>query len=151
MAKCSWTTYTGAKKSELTEQIRVMTWCRAMEPYNSEYSLVYHIPNEGKRKQKTGSNLVKAGLKKGVPDICIPISRFNYNSLYIELKKDKESSISKEQIEWIRNLIIHNNAALVCTGADEAINVIKAYMENEYAIFMNYFNNSLRKINGVNF
>lgn len=131
MGKCSWTTYTGAKKTELTEQIRVMTWCRSMEAYEKDYELIYHIPNEGKRKRRTGGNLVRAGLKKGVPDICVPVARLGMHGLYIELKKDKSGEVSKEQIEWIRRLSKQKYLATVCYGADEAIELITAYMQSD--------------------
>lgn len=131
MAKCSWTTHAGQVKTELTEQIRVMTWCKSMEAYDEDYSLIYHIPNEGKRKRKTGGNLVRAGLKKGVPDICVPVARLGMHGLYIELKKDKKGKVSEEQIDWIRRLSNQKYLATVCFGADEAIELITAYMKND--------------------
>ena len=99
--------------------------------YDKDYELIYHIPNEGKRKRRTGGNLVKAGLKKGVPDICVPVSKLGMNGLYIELKKDKSGDISKEQIEWIKRLSKQKYLATVCYGADEAIELITAYMQSD--------------------
>jgi len=119
-----------APKSELTEQIRVMQWCKSMEAYDKDYSLIYHVPNEGNRNRKTGSNLVKAGLKKGVPDICVAVPKMGMHGLYIELKKDKQSKVSKEQIEWIKKLSHQKYIATVCYGADEAINLIASYMSS---------------------
>lgn len=125
-----------APKSELTEQIRVMQWCKSMEAYDKDYSLIYHVPNEGNRNRKTGSNLVKAGLKKGVPDICVAVPKMGMHGLYIELKKDKQSKVSKEQIEWIKKLSHQKYIATVCYGADEAINLIAAYMSSDYEKFL---------------
>lgn len=135
----SWKIYTGYKKTELTEQIRIMQYCKSMEAYNEEYALIYHIPNEGKRKQKTGSNLVKAGLRAGVPDICIPVSHFGMHGLYIELKKDKKSKISKVQKDWIKKLNNQRYVATVCYGADEAIELITAYMEENIKKFLELY------------
>lgn len=139
MSKCSWTRYEGQKKTELTEQIRVMKYCESMEAYNEEYKLIYHIPNEGKRKQRTGKNLVKAGLKKGVPDLFISVSKFGYHGLYIELKKDKKSKVEAEQINWIKRLNQQKYIATVCYGADEAIELITAYIEEIETEFLKTF------------
>lgn len=135
MSKFSKTQYL-APKTELTEQIRVMQYCKSMEAYDKDYSMIYHIPNEGNRKQKTGSNLVKAGLKKGVPDICVAVPKMGMHGLYIELKKDKQSKVSKEQIEWIKRLNQQKYIATVCYGADEAINLIIAYMSSNREQFL---------------
>ena len=49
---------------------------------------------------RTAANLKKEGVKRGVPDICLPVSRGKYHGLYIEMKAGKNKP-SKEQKEWI--------------------------------------------------
>ena len=48
---------------------------------------MYHIPNEGKRTVSNGAALKRQGLKKGVPDICLPVPRAKYHGMYIEMKR----------------------------------------------------------------
>ena len=63
------------QNTELTEQQAVMEWAEYQTGRYPELKLLYHIPNEGKRSVVNGANLKKAGLKKGVPDLCLPVAR----------------------------------------------------------------------------
>ena len=47
---------------------------------------MYHVPNEGKRSAITGARMKQAGLKAGVPDVCLPTAHGGYIGLYIEMK-----------------------------------------------------------------
>ncbi len=116
------------QNTELTEQQAVMEWAEYQTGRYPELKLLYHIPNEGKRSVVNGANLKKAGLKKGVPDLCLPVARGNYNSLYIEMKRNKRCRPSAEQIEWQIGLNAEGNRAVVCYSADEAIETIKWYV-----------------------
>ena len=62
------------KASETTEQIKLFTWARQQAEYIPELALMYHVPNEGKRKQTTGQIMKAEGMKAGVPDICLPVA-----------------------------------------------------------------------------
>ena len=128
-------TYYEKKKTEATEQRRIIAYCQSMSAYNEDYKMIYHIPNEGKRKERTGSNLKREGMKKGVPDLCIAVPKFNLHGLYIELKLDSKKKISEEQIEWIEDLRKRGYAATVCYGADEAMTLITAYINEDFDIF----------------
>ena len=113
---------------EEIEQIAVMDWCRWQEKKHPELGLIFHIVNEGKRNKMVGLQLQKMGMKKGIPDICLPVSNGKYNSLWIELKADKTKRLTKEQKDWIKKLNDYGNQALRCNGADEAIEIIKKYL-----------------------
>lgn len=78
--------------------------------------------------RENGANLKKAGLKKGVPDLCLPVARGHYNALYIEMKKNRNCRPSADQIEWQIGLNAEGNRAVVCYSADEAIQTIKDYL-----------------------
>jgi hypothetical protein len=88
---------------------------------------VYHIPNEGKRSNISGARLKKIGLRKGVPDLCIPVPKGKYHGLYIELKSNKGKA-TQEQIEWLKLLKSNGYATAITYGVDEAITVIKQYI-----------------------
>lgn len=70
----------------------------------------------------------KMGVKKWLPDFLIILKR---NSLlFVELKRKKKSlsKVSKEQKERIKALNnINNVEAVICYGAENAINLIKEY------------------------
>lgn len=113
---------------ESNEQQTLVAWARCMEGRWPELRMLYHIPNEGKRSQRTGARLKAEGLKSGVPDICLPVARGGHHGLYIELKRRKDSKVTKEQLEWIADLVAQGYVAAVCRGCDEAISLITRYL-----------------------
>ena len=79
----------------------------------------------------------KQGMKKGFPDIFLPVPRGKYHGLFIELKikpyrNDKGKmvypKVSKEQKWWIEGLIYHGYRAAICYGFDAAVEEIVSYL-----------------------
>lgn len=110
---------------ELTEQIKLFNWARANAEYIPELALLYHVPNEGKR--HNGGLLVRAGLKSGVPDICLPVARRGFNALYIEMKWGSNKA-TKSQQEFIRGLDSEDNKVAICYSFEEARAEIRHYL-----------------------
>ena len=50
--------------------------------------LLHHIPNGGNRDVVEARHLKQQGVKKGVPDLHLPVARGSYHSLYIEMKAE---------------------------------------------------------------
>lgn len=113
------------KASELTEQIKLMSWARSIESFVPELALLHHIPNEGKR--TNGGVLKAAGLKTGIPDLCLPIPRKGYHGLYIEMKYGK-NKLSKNQKEMIAKIEKEQYKVSVCYSAKQAREVIRHYL-----------------------
>lgn len=113
---------------ESNEQQTLVAWAKRHEEEWPELRMLYHIPNEGKRSRKTGARMKAEGLKSGVPDICLPVARGGHHGLYIELKRRKDSKVTKEQLEWIADLVAQGYVAAVCRGCDEAISLITRYL-----------------------
>ena len=110
------------RPTENDEQIVVAQYCRYQKiPF-------VHIPNEGLRSKRMGAMLKEMGMQKGFPDIHIPQARGGYHAMYIELKRDKFSHPTREQLEWIAYLNKNGYYAVVAYGADAAIREIKKYM-----------------------
>lgn len=114
--------------SESVEQQRLFQWARMASGKWPELELMYHIPNEGKRTRAGGGRMKAEGLKKGVPDICLPVARGEHHGLYIELKREKNSKVTREQLEWIEALVNQGYVAAVCRGCGEAIDLITGYL-----------------------
>lgn len=89
--------------SETVEQQQLFQWARMASGKWPELELMYKIPNEGKRTRAGGSRMKAEGLKKGVPDICLPVPRGKYHGLYIEMKRVGET-LRDEQKEWMQAL-----------------------------------------------
>lgn len=113
------------KRSETTEQIALFNWAKWTENILPELALMYHVPNEGKR--SNGGILKAAGLKSGVPDICLPVAKNGFHGLYIELKFGKNKT-TKAQEEYMTMLDAQGYKTAVCYGAEEAREEILAYL-----------------------
>lgn len=113
------------KRSETTEQIHLINWAKSHETYIPELKLLHHIPNEGKR--TNGAILKAAGMKSGVPDLCLPVARLGFHGLYIEMKYQKGKT-SVEQEEFMVLLRQQGYKTAVAWGADQAQEIIRHYL-----------------------
>lgn len=89
--------------SEAQEQEALFRWAEFAVGKYPELAYMYHITNEGKRTVAGGAALKRQGLKKGVPDICLPVPRGKYHGAYIEMKKVGEKP-TEEQKHWLSEL-----------------------------------------------
>jgi hypothetical protein len=89
----------------------------------------YAIPNGGKRSMSEAVKFKRCGVKKGVPDLCIPIPSGDYHGLYIELKRESGGVLSKEQIEWLSFLNDQGYYAQIARGFEEAKAIVLEYFE----------------------
>lgn len=115
------------KKSEATEQEALISWCMILEKRYPELSLIHHIPNGGSRNALEAANLKRQGVKAGVPDLFLPVPRNNYHGLYIEMKFGKNKTTEKQEW-WIDQLRQQDYKVNVCYSADEAREIITAYL-----------------------
>jgi hypothetical protein len=107
---------------EHEEQVAVIEYC------DNLHIPIFAIPN-GSNKSKHQANKFKLeGLRSGFPDLCVPLMRNGYGSLYIEMKRVKGSTVSPEQTAWIALLNSFGHKAVICYGSDEAIEVIEGYI-----------------------
>jgi hypothetical protein len=114
--------------TEDREQAQVMAWARANEAIcpGLEY---LHCSLNGVR--LTPGQVAKAkrqGLKPGVPDLSLPCASRGWAGLYIELKRRKGGTVSKDQKRWIEHLNRQGYLARVCKGSREAIDCVKMYL-----------------------
>lgn len=113
------------KKSETTEQIILFQWAERTKDIIPALALIYHVPNEGKR--SNGGILKAAGLKKGVPDVCLPVPSGGFHSLYIELKYGRNKT-TEEQDAYMELLRQQGNETAVCYSAQDAKDKILDYL-----------------------
>ena len=114
--------------TEHQEQVALFEWAAWMAKRIPELHLMHAIPNGGKRDIRTAAMLKAEGVKPGVPDIFLPVSRGGKHGLYIELKRRKGGAVSKAQEAWIRALSAQGYMCAVCHGAEAAKSEILAYM-----------------------
>jgi len=106
-----------------------MKWSRQPEIRSRwpELSLLYHIPNGGTRDAIEGRHLKQQGVKRGVPDLCLPVARGIYHALYIELKTDTGRATT-EQKWWGEKLNCQGNMWRVCHGWEAAVATLEWYL-----------------------
>lgn len=117
-----------ARADETQEQICLFEWAEYSRGRWPELALMYHVPNEGKRSQGAGGRLKAAGMKAGVPDICLPVRRADYGGLYIELKVNGAKP-RREQKQWLEALAQQGYITSCCDGWEKASRVISRYLQ----------------------
>jgi len=69
----------------------------------------------------------KEGVKKGVPDLVVFLPK---RILFVEMKRQKGSSTSTEQIEWAMIINTYPYAvSVICKGAEAAIHETKVQLK----------------------
>lgn len=115
--------------TESQHQMQVIKWSQQAHIRQAypELKLLYHIPNERKCSQITGRLLKLMGLKKGVPDLHLPVPRGKWHGLYIEMKTEKGKT-SEAQDWWLLELQKQGYCCAVCHGWQDAVDVLEAYL-----------------------
>ncbi|MCO7225900.1 VRR-NUC domain-containing protein [Pleionea sp. CnH1-48] len=92
---------------------------------------LFAIPNGGHRHIAVARKLKLEGVRPGVPDLFLAISKGGFHGLFIEMKAPKphKSTVSQYQVDWQVRLTSQNYWVVVCYGADAAIQQIKDYLQ----------------------
>lgn len=112
--------------TEHLEQVTLISWYRR----NYKNELLVAIPNGGKRHIKTALAMKQEGVSKGFPDLFLPVPNCNSHGLFIEMKRQKGGTVSKEQGAWLEYLNSAGYQAVVCKGFLEAKEVVECYLNN---------------------
>lgn len=126
-------TSTEVRIGEEAEQQAVFEWAEYAMGQYPDLAWMHHIPNGGYRSKGEAGRFKAAGVKSGVPDICLPVPRRGYHGLYLEMKA-LGGKVSDNQQKWLKALSKQGYFCCVCYGADEAIRAIMWYMRKEMAL-----------------
>ena len=128
-------------RSEEEMQMDVISWSknpkvRARLP---ETALLFHVPNEGNRHPGVAAKVRKVGIRRGVPDLLLPVPRVRgddapfgsgwWHGLAIELKRGR-NDVEKDdhQYRWLRRLQRQGWATDVAHSARQTIALIEEYL-----------------------
>lgn len=128
--------------TEHEDQATIIDWSIRMTPAYPELALLYAIPNGAKlpyrntvgrngkhyRFSPEAKKLIAEGLKKGVPDLCLPVARKGYHGLYLELKRFG-GKLSEDQKWWLDQLNAQGYLAVPAWGYQEGIDVLSDYLD----------------------
>lgn len=119
-----------ASGSEHAHQTAIFCWAATNTPRYPCLKWLHAIPNGGVRSRVQGAILKAEGVKSGVADIFLPVSRGTYHGLYIELKRadGTEADISDRQREFLTFVDEQDYLAVVCFGWEQAVSVIEHYL-----------------------
>lgn len=117
------------KISEHQAQAALVAWAALHETTYPELRLLFAIPNAAKRSFKLAAVMKAEGLKSGVPDLCLPVSRCGYSALFIEMKTEG-GKVSDDQQFFLHGLATNNNLAVVVWDWYLGAELIERYMNN---------------------
>ena len=113
---------------ETLEQIAVIVWIRVKHP--KVFPHVIHIANERKASKLRGYILKRCGLKPGASDLFIAYPNGRSCGLFVEMKSLK-GRISPSQQEFVDLMSKSGYEAKVCFGAEQAIETISVYLNEQ--------------------
>lgn len=121
---------TAVARTEHGEAVALMRVVRLHEARFPALKMLFAVPNGGDRHKIVAAKMKAEGVKPGVPDYLLPVSRPGYLGLAIELKS-LTGYASKEQKQWIADLRSAGWRAEVCRGWDDAWRVVREYLDIE--------------------
>jgi len=116
--------------SEFEQQKHIFLWAKIMQREYPELWLLNGSLNGVRLTIGQAKKAKTNGMKKGFPDINLPVARGPYYGLYIELKKRKGKPTTDQEI-WIARLKMERYFACFCYGSDMAKTVIVQYLRDE--------------------
>jgi hypothetical protein len=129
-----------AKSNELTEhqiQSAYFDILKLNEQYFPELKYIFAIPNGGKRTIGVAVKMKKEGVKKGVPDIFIPLTeKNNYmpsSGLWIETKTEIGKQ-SPEQKDFMNFLMTQNYKYALCRNTESMVRITELYLNINFEI-----------------
>ncbi len=118
--------------TEHEEQKAVISWFNVQ--HKALKGRLIAVPNgahlAGTQRQRFAkmARMKAEGLSPGFPDLFLPYPSKGFHGLAIEMKRVKGSATSKEQLDWLEWLPQQGYLAVLCKGADAAIDTIQAYL-----------------------
>jgi hypothetical protein len=119
--------------TEAQEQAVLFSWVELAKNKDPRIGLLFHIANSGGYVGGYSSNVARVmgmnrqGVRKGVPDLFLPVPIGRWHGLFMELKRQK-GRVSLDQTAWIEALRGQGYCVVVCHGAQAAIDWINKYL-----------------------
>ena len=117
------------KPVDLEHQIQCacIDWFRLAYP--KLQSLLFAVPNGGRRDKVTGGKLKAEGALAGIADLILLIPRNGYASLCIEMKTPNGTQRDSQKL-WQKEVEAVGNKYVICRSLDDFIREIKEYLSN---------------------
>jgi hypothetical protein len=118
--------------SELDHQIAVIQWANLQAKCGRiELELLYAVPNGMWTSPAQAGKAKASGLKSGVPDLHLPVSRGGFIGLWIEMKSAR-GRLQESQVWWHDRLISEGACVALCFNAGHAIDTLTEYLAGKH-------------------
>jgi VRR-NUC domain len=116
--------------TEHQEQCLTISFCNSQSLTDRRFGMIFAIPNGTWAKNIGAARKAKSeGVKKGVPDLFLPVPTSESHGLFLEMKRTGASTTSVEQKQWLKELQAQGYTCKVCKGHREAIAAIQDYLK----------------------
>jgi hypothetical protein len=120
--------------TEHAHQVALFIWAAQNFDKYPVLRYLFAVPNGGERNLKVAANLKAEGVKRGVPDIILPVPIAIWHGLFIELKRPtsenkRKGRVDDEQEKWHGFLLAQGYGVITCYGWKEAADCIIQYLE----------------------
>ena len=117
--------------TEHEEQAAVIKWWAGYAAQHKiPENLLFAIPNGANKSMATAAKFKREGLRKGVPDLFLAVPR-GVHGLFLEMKRTVKAQVSDDQYYFAEGLRDQGYRVVFCFGAENAIRVIKEYLDVE--------------------
>jgi len=119
--------------SEHDEQAAVIDWARRHEMRHPELYWLHSslngivIPAPPATRARIINHMKAEGMRKGVPDLSLPLARRGFHGMYIEMKAEN-GKLTPEQKDFMAYAEAAGYLDSVCFSADDAIDQLKWYI-----------------------
>ncbi|OEU70176.1 MAG: hypothetical protein BA863_01020 [Desulfovibrio sp. S3730MH75] len=118
------------KASEHDEQALLFKWAQLHERKWPALACLYAVPNAGKRSIRAAAYMKAEGLKSGVPDVFLPVSRGGFIGLVIEMKVGRNKPTANQNT-WMNRLQSQGHHVVVCYSFEDAKELVEWYLRLE--------------------
>jgi len=122
---------------EFQHQVALMDWAKLNEAKYPELKWLFAIPNGGHRSKAAAGKAKAEGVKAGVFDIALPVPRYHWTSLWIEMKYG-DNKLTKEQKEFKEFIEGQGGLCIVCYDWQVAAKEIVEYLKAPKSVTEDY-------------
>jgi hypothetical protein len=114
---------------EYQVQCQIFEWATLHRNTWPELDLLVGSPSGVRMSIGLRMKCLRLGIvKKGHPDLHLPVARGGFNAFYLELKVNGKKP-TPEQMDYMARLRHEGNYASYCDGFDEAVAAIVSYLQ----------------------
>lgn len=122
------------KQTDRTEEEihkALIEWAGYKEAEMPALKMLHHVPNGGKMPAGSAGKLKGMGMRRGLPDLVLPVPRSPHHGLYLELKSPS-GRVRPTQRWWLQALAEAGYAVEVAYRLDDAIEAVEEYLAGDH-------------------